>query len=167
MSIVSNKAGKKLKRNSSPNFTQISKWLIWHANLDVPPASKTEYIQVKIYYLSLSPKFIFPPVFPILAKASSILEDINSFFFPHHLSSSHPKWSLLSPFFKIPEMTLESTVTVLILTFIVSWITGTQILWISPLESAPIDLQSIFLMACQIIIEIYKANGHFLWLPVA
>lgn len=154
----------------------ITRTLIWyHLGNDnqkrlrclvVPPASETQYIQVKIYYLSPLPKFILPPVFLILAKASSIIEDINSFFFPIIYPPSIPN-GLLSPFFKIPEMTLESTVTVLILTFIVSWITGTQIWWISPSESAPINLQSIFLMADQIIIEIYKANdGHFLWLPV-
>lgn len=135
--------------------------------LDVPPASETQYIRVKIYYLSPFPKFILPPVFPILAKASSVIEDINSFFFPIVYLPPIPN-GLLSPFLKSPEMTLESTVTVLILTFVVSWITGTQIWWISPLESAPINLKSICLMASQIIIEIYKANdGHFLWLLVA
>ena len=48
--------------------------------LDVPPASQTQYIQIKIQYLSLLAQFILPPVFPISEEAPSITEGINYFF---------------------------------------------------------------------------------------
>lgn len=55
-------------------------------------------------------------------------------------------------------MILQSTATVLILIFIVSWTIGTLIWWIEPLESAPINLQSILALASQITVVIYKVN---------
>lgn len=64
--------------------------------LNVLLASQTQYMQIKIQYLSPLPKFTLLLLLPILAKAPSIPEDINSFFLL--LSSSHPKWSL-SPYF--------------------------------------------------------------------
>ena len=48
--------------------------------MDVPPASQTQYIQIKIQYLSLLAQFILPPVFPISEEAPSITEGINYFF---------------------------------------------------------------------------------------